>query len=206
MSGELTPTSVAADDLRAAAEDMEQAAWRMGLAPHEPLGIWVASMRRTVTGLADLTERQAEAVAATVEGTRKVLDAEVAQLRAASEAAAHQMHEAKAVLTRAQVEAEKLTLKTLQDLTPKILEEIRDAVVIREKRYNKSMEWRRYGLVGLTAVCLLLGGYAGRAWQDWSATTALAHCVENPLAAAGSVSVRARAAVTRRLPPSFILP
>ena len=66
VSDELTPIAVAAEELRASAEDMEQAAWRTGLTPEEPLGIWVISLRRTLTNLADMSEGEARGVNAIV--------------------------------------------------------------------------------------------------------------------------------------------
>lgn len=179
MSTELTPIAVAAEELRASAEDMEQAAWRTGLTPDEPLGIWVISLRRTLTNLANLAEGEAQGVSAVIEGTRKLVDAEITQLRTANEGAVRAMNEANAALSRAKVEAEKLTLKTLGDLAPKILEHIRDAVVIRERRYNRKVEWRRATLVGMSVLGLMVGGYSWREWQDHDANAALGRCLEH---------------------------
>ena len=179
MSTELTPIAVAAEELRASAEDMEQAAWRTGLTPDEPLGIWVISLRRTLTNLANLSEGQEQGVSAVIDGSRKLVDAEVAQLRAANEASVRAMNEANAALSRAKVDAEKLTLKTLGDLSPKILEHIRDAVVIRERRYNRKVEWRRATLVGMAVLGLVVGGYSWRGWQDSDANSALSRCLEH---------------------------
>lgn len=184
MSDELTPIAVAAEELRASAEDMEQAAWRTGLTPEEPLGIWVISLRRTLTNLANLSEGEAQGVSAVVEGTRKLVDAEIQQLREANKQAVHAMNEAKAALSRAEVDAKKLTLKTIQDLGPQILAEIRDAVVIRERSYNRKVEWRRASLVAVAVLGLVLGGYSWRAWQDGSsASDALVRCLKQPFAA-----------------------
>jgi hypothetical protein len=184
LSTELTPIAVAAEELRASAEDMEQAAWRTGLTPDEPLGIWVISLRRILTDLADLSEVEARGVSAVVEGTRKLVDAEISQLRAANEGAVRAMNEANAARSRAKIEAEKLTLKTIADLAPKILEEIRDAVVIRERRYNRTIEVRRACLVGAAVLGLFLGGYSWRARQDGNdASAALVRCLKQPLQA-----------------------
>ena len=127
---------VAAENLRAAAEDMEDSAWRMGIERDSPLGIWVVTMRRSLTQLADITEKLSGGVTNTIRNGKALIEAEVERLRTVRETATIQLHEATAALTKAQVEAEKLTLKTLNDLIPKIVDQIRDAVVIREKRYN----------------------------------------------------------------------
>ena len=184
MSGELTPISVAAEELRASAQDMEQAAWRTGLTPDEPLGIWVISLRRTLTNLADLSEGGAQGVTTVVEGTRKLVDAEITQLREANKRAVHAMNEATAALSRAEIEAEKLTLKTIRDLAPQILKEIREAVVVRERRYNRKVEWRRASLVAVAVLGLFLGGYSWRAWQNGNeASDALVRCLQQPFSA-----------------------
>lgn len=184
MSQQLTPIAVAAEELRASAEDMEQAAWRTGLTPDEPLGIWVISLRRTLTNLANLSEGEAQGVSAVVDGTRKLIDAEVAQLREANKQAVQAMNEATAARSRAALDAEKLALKTINDLAPKILDKIRDAVVIRERRYNRMVEWRRASLIAAAVLGLFLGGYSWRAWQDGgSASDAVVRCLKQPLQA-----------------------
>lgn len=184
MSEELTPAAVAAEDLRAAAEDMELAAWREGIDPTGPLGVWVTALRQSLVTLADISEKQSQGVAATIRATRSLVDAEISQLRAANEGAVRAMNEAGAALSRAKIETEKLTLKTIADLAPKILEEIRDAVVIRERRHNRIVEVRRACLVGATVLALFLGGYSWRAWQDGNdASAALVRCLKQPLQA-----------------------
>ena len=182
-SGGLTPAAVATEDLRASAEDMEQAAWREGIEPSGPLGIFVTAVRRTLISLADISEKQSRGVAATISGAQKLIDSEVAKLRLANEVATRAMNEAMAARNRAEVEAEKLTLKTISGLAPKILEEIRDAVVIRERRYNRKVEWRRASLVAVAVLGLVLGGYCWKAWQDGDASEALVRCLKQPFQA-----------------------
>lgn len=182
-SGKLTPAAVAAEDLRASAEDMEQAAWREGIDPSGPLGIWVTALRHALVHLADTSEKQSQGVAATITGAQRVIDSEVAKLRLANEVATRAMNEATAARSRAEVEAEKLTLKTISGLAPKILEEIRDAVVIRERRYNRKIEWRRASLAAIAVLGLFLGGYSWKAWQDGDASEALVRCLKQPLQA-----------------------
>lgn len=183
-SGELTPHMVAAEELRASAEDMEQAAWREGIDPSGPLGVWVTALRRSLVNLADISEKQSQGVAAAIAATRQLVDAEIKQLREANKQAVHAMNEANAALSRAKIDAEKLTLKTIQDLGPQILKEIRDAVVIRERRYNRKVEWRRASVVAVTVLSLFLGGYSWRAWQDGgNASDALVRCLKEPFAA-----------------------
>ena len=180
----LTLATVAAEDLRASAEDMEHAAWREGIDPTGPLGIWVSALRRALVDLADISEKQSQGVAAAIVATKDLVDAEIQQLREANKRAVQAMNEAKTALSRAKVEAETVTLKTIQDLAPKILKEIRDAVVIRERRYNRKVEWRRASLIGVAVLGLGLGGYSWRAWQDGgSASDALARCLQQPFQA-----------------------
>lgn len=183
-STRLTPAAVAAEDLRASAEDMEQAAWREGIESTGPLGIWVTALRHSLVNLADISEKHSQGVAATIAATQKLVDAEITQLRETNKQAVHAMNEANAALSRVKVDAEKLTLKTIQDLGPQILAEIQDAVVIRERRYNRKVEWRRASLVAVAVLGLFLGGYSWRAWQDGTdASEALVRCLRQPFSA-----------------------
>ena len=109
------------------------------------------------------------------------MEAEIQQLREANKQAVHAMNEANAALRRAKVEAETVTLKTIQDLGPQILKGIREAVVIRERRYNRKVEWRRASLVAVAVLGLFLGGYSWRAWQDGgNGSDALVRCLQHP--------------------------
>ncbi len=185
MIEKLTPASVAIEDLRGSVEDMEQAAWREGIDPGGPLGVWVTTMRQGLMAFANVVERQSVRVEGVVTDTRGLVDAEIAQLRLASEGAVRAMNEANATFNRAKIETEKLALKTIDDLTPKLLQEIREGVIIRERRYNRGVEWRRAILAGTAVLSLVIGGYAWRSLQgNGDAGAALIRCEQHPMQAA----------------------
>ena len=155
----LTPASVASEDLRAAAEDMEQAALREGIAPDGPLGVWVSTMRRGLIAFANVIEHQSERVEGTIGGARKLVEAEIVRLRLSNEGAIQAMNEATVTFNRSKIDAEKMSLKTIDDLTPKLLQEIREGVVIRERRHNRGVEWRRAIMAITAGLSLVIGGY-----------------------------------------------
>lgn len=181
----LTPASVAFEDLRAAAEDMEQASLREGIAPDGPLGVWVSAMRRGLVAFANVIEHQSDRVEGTVGGARKLVEAEIVRLRLSNEGAIQAMNEATVTFNRSKIDAEKMSLKTISDLTPKLLQEIREGVIIRERRHNRGVEWRRAIMAVTVGLSLVIGGYAWRSFQSEGDTgAAIMRCMKEPLVAA----------------------
>jgi len=181
---QLTTAAVAFEDLRAAAEDMEQAALREGIAPHGPLGVWVSTMRQMIVAYANVSERQTARVENTVGGARKLVDAEIARMQLSVEMSIRTMNEATVAFNRSKLDVEKVALKTISDLTPKLLQEIREGVIIRERRHNRGVEWRRAIMAITAALSLVIGGYAWRSFQsEGDAGAAIMRCMKAPLVA-----------------------
>lgn len=183
MAGAMTMPA-AAEDLRAAVEDMEHACWREGIEPDGPLGVWVTTMRRGLQAFATLVETQSDRVEGTVGGARKLVEAEIGRLRLTNEVAIRAMNEATVTFNRSKIDAEKMSLKTINDLTPKLLQEIREGVIIRERRHNRGVEWRRAIMAITAALSLVIGGYAWRSFQSGGDTgAAIMRCMKAPLVA-----------------------
>lgn len=185
VMAKLVPISVAFEDLRAAAEDMEQASLREGIAPEGPLGIWVSTMRRGLVAFANIIEHQSHRVEGTVGDARKLVEAEIVRLRLSNEGAIQAMNEATVTFNRSKIDAEKMSLKTISDLTPKLLQEIREGVIIRERRHNRGVEWRRAIMAIAAGLSLVIGGYTWRSFQsEGDAGAAIMRCMKEPLVAA----------------------
>jgi len=178
---QLNPIRVAAEELRAAAEDMEEAAWREGIRPSGPLGVWVQAARCTLVMLADIVIRQGEAVTGTVADARALAEAEVAKLREARLAAEAELKKATTALRTLEIQKVTLTSEMVQVIAPGLREELRQAVVIKERRHNRHVEWGRAVAAGAVAVGLLIGGYVLGTWDDSGVNAAVEQCELHPL-------------------------
>ncbi len=151
-------------DLRAAAVEMENAAWREGIDATGPLGAFVMAMRSTVLVLADICERQAGSVAVTVQDARSMADAELKKLLAANKTAIALQAQAQNALASSEVKVDQVVSKFVMSVAPEIVKQISGAVVLRERRYNQSVLWGRAVAIAAVACGLVLGGYTWRAW------------------------------------------
>ena len=151
-------------DLRAAAAEMENAAWREGIDPTGPLGAFVTSMSSAISLLADICERQAGAVVGTVHDARTMADSELKKLQVANKAVVALQAQAQNALAVSEVQVEKVVGKFVASVAPEIVRQISGAVVLRERRYNQSALWGRAAAIAGVACCLVLGGYTWRAW------------------------------------------
>lgn len=184
---ELNPIRVAAEELRAAAEDMEEAAWREGVRPSGPLGVWVQAARRTLVSLADIVERQSDAVTSSVANAKALAEAEVAKLREARLAAEAELKKATTALRTLEIRKETLTGEMVKVIAPGLREELKRAVVIKERRRDRNVEWARAAAVGAVVLGLVAGGYGWRAWDDSAMTAAVEQCELHPLVDAKGV-------------------
>ena len=74
-------------------------------------------------------------------------------------------------------------------VAPELVKGVRHALVIRERRFNRKMEWTRAALAGAAMFALVIGGYTWRTVQDWSLLsqtsyedTALQRCLDKSTA------------------------
>ena len=155
----LTPLAVAVEELRAAAEDMEEAAWREGIDPAGPLGVFVRAMRKALLVVADLAAGQAVGVGTTVRDARALTQGELEKLRTANQMSANVLEQARVALAGSEVQRERVIGRFVETVAPQVVEAIREAVVIRERRYNQRVHWGRAAGIAALAAGVLLGGY-----------------------------------------------
>jgi len=86
-----------------------------------------------------------------------------------------------------QVEKENLTAMMVKETLPLFVERLKEALIIRERRWNDDVKRRRLATAGLMTLGLVFGGYAAHVWQAWTATGAYDWCWAHPLPASGRV-------------------
>jgi hypothetical protein len=181
MTEKLTPVDVAAEDLRHAAEEMEQAAWREGIDPDGPLGVFVRSEKRVLLKLADTVVHFEKTMSVKLDGTQKLGETELATLRAANELAGATIRQARAAQTNLELQRDTLVARMVENIGPQLAGGVKDWLVLREREYNRKVARRRAAITGAVVVALIAGGYGVRAWQDTDATAALLRCVSTKI-------------------------
>jgi len=148
-----------AEHLRAAATEMEEAAWREGIDAAAPLGVFVRAMHRTILIMAEIAERQADGVVKTVRDAMHVAEAEAVKARKANELAYLAVEAARTAHASFEVQKDQVFGKLVSTIVPQLVKAVGEAVVIRERLYNARVQWGRAAGIAAAAGCLLLGGY-----------------------------------------------
>lgn len=110
---------------------------------------------------------------------------ELARAREITKAAQIALSQARNAQIVLEIEKENVVGRMIDKTLPLFIEKMQGVLVIREKRLNEDLRWRRFGAVGLVMLGLVLGGYALRAWRESDAASILGECLAHPLQANG---------------------
>lgn len=189
-------TGKARADFLARLDEVKQAAREWGVSPEHPEGVFISAMLATQAGfgelalaagedmqavMADIVERDGEAVAGVVASGMVLAEAEVAKLREARLAAEAALKQAQTSLRTLEIQKVTLTSEMVKVIAPGLRDELRQAVVIKERRRNRNVEWGRAAAAGTVVLGLVTGGYVLGTWDDRAMTAAVEQCELHPL-------------------------
>ena len=168
--------------LREAADD-----W--GVRPDHPEGAFVSAMIGTQVGFVDVALGFAEGLAAAVADARAMAQESAEQQRKATAATQDALGLARQAAHVLEVEKVRVTTEMVAKVAPQLVEGVRHALVIKERRFNRNLEWKRAALTGAAIFALVIGGYTWRTVQDWPLlsrvsyeNTALQRCLDTSTA------------------------
>jgi hypothetical protein len=167
--------------------NVEAAAEEWGVEADSVEGRFVSALLGTTRWLGRLcvaAQARAEAIA---RENREAAERELAQAREIRRAAEVSLKQARTALISLEVEKENLTVKMIKETLPLFAERLRDALVIRERRWNDDVKRRRFATAGLVVLGLVSVGYGLHIWQSWDATSASEWCLWNQLQANGHI-------------------
>lgn len=147
--------------LREAAED-----W--GVKPHHPEGAFVSAMIGTQVGFVEVALGLAAGFEKVIADARTMAKESAKQQQLATAAAQQSLKLARSAADVLETEKVKVTTEMIKRVVPELVKGVREAVVIRERRYNRYVEWRRAILSGAALFGLVISGYIWRTVQDWS--------------------------------------
>jgi hypothetical protein len=162
--------------------ELETAARDWGVRPEYPEGVFISTMIGTQAGFAEVALSVGDSLFAIVERAKAAAEDELARQRVVTERTRQTLSKASGVIenldkaTRSaieKIEVEKTEVLTqlVRDILPDMTRGVREALVIRERRYNHDREWMRALCIGALMVGLVLTGYAWGTWSDWGLTS-----------------------------------
>ena len=180
--------------LRTAAEGLIAVGRAEGIEPQGPLGQWLNAQAEALRALAEILGAQELRFEELMRNVNAAASAELEKLVAAAalgndvvRAGEVALRQARTAQISLQVEKENLTAMMVKETLPLFVERLKEALIIRERRWNDDVKRRRLATAGLVTLGLVFGGYAAHVWQAWTATGAYDWCWAHPLPARGRV-------------------
>jgi uncharacterized membrane protein YbjE (DUF340 family) len=166
---------------------VEEAAREWGLRWQEPEGRFVSALLGAIAMLGDLSRAAQGSIEAMARQHREAAALELAGAKEITRAAEVSLRQARQAQIALVVEKENLTLRMIKETLPLFVERLKEALIIREKRWNDDIKRRRLATAGLVTLGLVLGGYGLHMWQSWDATNALEWCLWHQLQGNGHI-------------------
>jgi len=180
--------------LRTAAEGLIAAGRVEGIEPEGPLGQWLEAQAEALYALAEILGGQELRFEELMRNVSAAARAELEKLAAATELGNNVVRAGEVALRQArtaqislQVEKENLTAMMVKETLPLFVERLKEALIIRERRWNDDVKRRRLATAGLVVLGLVFGGYGVHVWQAWNATSAFDWCWSHGLPSSGRV-------------------
>lgn len=145
--------------LRAAARALRKAARAEYIEPDGVLGTWVEAQDQALMAQADVAEHQERLITHVLGPLERAAEAQMTRLSLVLNSA----ERTDKLLAR---KAEVVAGDMIKTVTPQMVAGVKEALVIREHRYNDLMQLYRGICVVTCTLSLLLGGYLWRLGQD----------------------------------------
>ncbi len=173
--------SAASTALRSAAIAMREAALEEGIDLNGPLGVFVRSQEHILTIQAQMAEDQDKNVFGLMKDTKVTVENQVETLRVTLKVAEEHNKRTQMASQHMQIQQETLVSRTVCDLTEQVSAKLSGALVLRQRRYDRTHFWGSIGLVTSLALALFFGGFALHAYEWRNETSALQRCMKTAL-------------------------
>ena len=186
--------NAAVTGLRTAAEGLIAVGRAEGIEPQGPLGQWLNAQAEALRALAEILGAQELRFEELMRNVNAAASAELEKLVVAAalgndvvRAGEVALRQARTAQISLQVEKENLTAMMVKETLPLFVERLKEALIIRERRWNDDVKRRRLATTGAAVLGLVFGGYGIHVWQSWEATTTQEWCLWNQLQSNGHI-------------------
>jgi len=176
--------SAASEALRSASLSLRDAARKEGIMPHDPMWLWSISQEAALDALAALAEEQEKNSGVLIRDTKVVVDSQVTALKTTLQVAQEQNKRSEIMARQSESDREKLVNHTVDQLTEQVSAKLSGALVLRQRRYDRTHRWGSAALVAGIALGLFLGGYGLHAYQWKFETGGVQRCLQSAVRSA----------------------
>ena len=167
--------------------DVEIAAQNWGVRSDLMEGRFVAALMAAVRWTGSVSEAAQAEFRRLFQENREAAELELARAREITRAAQASLTQTRNAMIGLQVERETVVARMIHDTLPLFAERLQGALVLREKAWSDGVRMNRLAIAGGITLCVFLGGFALKAWQDSDVIAALGNCLAHPLEAQGRI-------------------
>ena len=176
--------NAAAEAIRAASLTMRDAARKEGITPHDPLWLWCVSQEAALNALAGMLEEQEKQNGTLIRDTKVVVDSQVTALKTTLQVAQEQNKRSEIMVRQSESDREKLVHHTVDQLTEQVSAKLSGALVLRQRRYDRTHRWGSAALVAGVMMGLFLGGYGLHTYLWRFETGSVQRCLQSAVRSA----------------------
>jgi hypothetical protein len=173
--------------LRESVVRLIEGARRDGIEPDGPLGRWLVAQAGALESLAFVLQSQADRADALLGCVDAAAKAELAKAAAALEQGQKAIAQGEVVLAQARaaqyhlhLSEQTLVSRLVNDTLPLFAQHMKEALVIRERRWNQDKGRQRMALTGVVALGVFLSGFVIRTAVDWDRLGLAERCAAHP--------------------------
>jgi hypothetical protein len=174
--------------LRESVARLIEGARRDGIEPEGPLGRWLAAQAGALHSLAFVLQGQGDRVDALLTGIDAAAKAELAKAAAALEQGKKAIAQGEIVLAQARaaqyhlhLSEQTLVSRLVNDTLPLFAQHMKEALVIRERRWNQDKGRQRMALAGVATLAVFLSGFVMHMVVDWDRLALAERCAAHPI-------------------------
>jgi hypothetical protein len=174
--------------LRESVARLIEGARRDGIEPEGPLGRWLAAQAGALHSLAFVLRGQGDRVDALLTGIDAAAKAELAKAAAALEQGKKAIAQGEIVLAQARaaqyhlhLSEQTLVSRLVNDTLPLFAQHMKEALVIRERRWNQDKGRQRMALAGVATLAVFLSGFVMHMVVDWDRLALAERCAAHPI-------------------------
>jgi hypothetical protein len=174
------PAAEALADLRAALDRMDKAARAAGVEEDDALAAWIATLKAALECSATITLEGEARIRGFLAALEIVTREDRLRMKQATERCTVETLKLERMFGTMEVRSHNLVTQTIHSMADRVAEQMRDRMVIVERRHNRIVLWRRAGVLTAAVAAIFLVGFVAAEYSDRGAITLMDRCMAHP--------------------------
>ena len=167
-------------ELRAALDKMDRAARAAGVEDEDALAAWIATLKVALECSASVTLEGEARIRGFVAALESATREDRLRMKQATERCTVETLKLERMFGTMEVRSHNLVTQTIHSMADRVAEQMRDRMVIVERRHNRVALWRRAGVLTAAVTAIFLVGFVAAEYSDRDATSLMDRCMAHP--------------------------